>query len=533
MPGDPSWISILPPVVAIGLAMLTRQVILALFAGVWLGAFLLAGFNPFTATMRSLDTYVLGALADSDHASVVLFTLLLGGMVGVIARSGGAQGLAGWVSRFASNRRRGQLAGWFMGLFIFFDDYANTLLVGPTLRPVTDRLGISREKLAFIVDTTAAPVASLAFLSSWIGMEIGLIAEQLKVLGIQQDAYVVFLQSIPHRFYPVLMLFFGMLLASTRRDFGPMLKAERRASLEGKPMRDGAQPAASIEDAEFSPKEGIRPRWYNALVPIGLVLVAMCAGLAWDGYQKTKAAGLSVNLNQVLAQASSYRALLWASLTGCLGAILLSWCQRTLRISEAFSAWLAGVRSLVLAMVILLLAWSLGAVCRELHTAEFLVSALGSWLYPSLLPALTFLVAAAVSFATGTSWGTMGILFPLVMPLTHALSPGDQSILLGTISSILAGSVFGDHCSPISDTTVMSSMASACDHIDHVRTQLPYAVLVAVAGTLFGDLACGLGLWNVWVGLLLGAAALWGWLWIFGKPSDKASVSLDRAAGTK
>ncbi len=514
--------------------MLTRQVILSLFLGVWLGAIFLCSGNPLLAFMRSLDTYALGALADSDHASIVLFTLLLGGMVGVISRAGGGQGLALWVTRFAHNRRRGMLGGWLLGLLVFFDDYANTLLVGPTMRPVTDRLRISREKLAFLVDATAAPVASVALLSSWIGMQVGLIGEQFKTLGIDRDAYLVFLQSIPYSFYTVLMLVFVFMLAAARRDFGPMLRAELRAVGEGKLLRDGAQPAASLEDAELLPRAGGRPRWYVAVIPIFLVALVMCAGLGWDGYQKAAAAGLPVSLSTVLAQASSYRALLWASAAGCLGAMLLAWGLHLLRLGETFSAWLAGVRSLMLAMVILLLAWSLGAVCRELRTAEFLVGALGGWLSPGLLPALTFLVAAAVSFATGTSWGTMGILFPLVVPLAHALGPGDELLLLGSISSILAGSVFGDHCSPISDTTVMSSMASACDHVDHVKTQLPYAALVAAVGVVFGNLACGLGLWNVWVGLLLGVSVLFGFIRLFGRMVPEARpLSLDEGDGKK
>ncbi|RME25347.1 MAG: Na+/H+ antiporter NhaC family protein [Deltaproteobacteria bacterium] len=515
---EAQWTSLIPPLLAIGLSIWLREVVLSLFIGVFAGALLMAGGNPVSAFVHSVDHYVLGALADGDHAAVIIFSMMLGGMVGVISRAGGARGLAEAVTRFASNRRRGQLSTWALGLFVFFDDFANTLLVGPTMRPITDRLRISREKLAFIVDATAAPVASIAVISSWIGMELGYIAEQYRALGIEQDAYWVFLRTIPHRFYPLLMLWFGLLIALTRRDFGPMLKAERRAFLKGKLLADGARPAASIGE-EYSGKEasgGIS----MALVPIATVLVVIVLGLWLDGIAKVRAKGLEATLRNVLSSADSYRALLWASLAGCVCAVGLARMKGILKLRDGMEAWLGGTKSMVLAMVILVLAWSLGQACRELKTADFIVSSIGDWLPPSLLPALVFLVAAGVSFATGTSWGTMGILFPLVVPLAHGLAPGDDNIMLGTISSILAGSVFGDHCSPISDTTIMSSMASSCDHIDHVKTQLPYALVVAIVGTLLGDLACGLGLWNAWVGLLLSAAVLAAVVWFAGRPVE-------------
>ena len=486
MTAEPSWTSLLPPLLAIGLAVAFREVILALWVGVFAGALLLGSGNPLAAAVRTVDTHVLGALADADHAAVVIFTLMLGGMVGVISRSGGSLGLAGSVTRLARDPRRGQVAAWLMGIFVFFDDFANTLLVGPTMRPISDRLRLSREKLAFIVDATAAPVASIAVISSWIGMEIGYIADQYRALGIEQDAYWVFLRTVPHRFYPLLMLWFGLLVAVSGRDFGPMLRAERRARREGKPLRDGARPAASFEDAALAPRPGVPQRMLNALVPIGVVILVIAAGLGIDGLAKVRAAGLEPGLRNILAQADSYRAMLWASLAGSITAIGLVVGQRLLGLGEAMQAWLAGMKSMVLAMVILTLAWALGGVCQKLHTADYMVKVIGPWLSAGLLPALVFLVSALVSFATGTSWGTMGILFPIVVPLAHGLAPGSDPVMLGAISSILAGSVFGDHCSPISDTTIMSSLACSCDHIDHVRTQLPYALLAAVAACLAG-----------------------------------------------
>jgi Na+/H+ antiporter NhaC len=225
-----------------------------------------------------------------------------------------------------------------------------------------------------------------------------------------------------------------------------------------------------------------------------------------------------VTIREAFANAASVKALLWASAFGCLAAIVTSVVRRSLGFGAALDAWLTGVKSMVLACIILVLAWSLGQVCKDLHTAEFVIGAIGDWLTPGLLPAIVFVVAALVSFATGTSWGTMAILFPLVIPMAHALAPGEEHIMLGAISSILAGSVWGDHCSPISDTTIMSSMASSCDHIDHVRTQLPYALAVGLIGLVLGELATGLGLYPAWVGLVLGVVALVVLLRFVGKP---------------
>jgi Na+/H+ antiporter NhaC len=519
-----SWVSILPPLVAIVLAIAFRQVVVALFAGIFCGALIINDYNVLSGFLRSIDHYVVGALADKDHASVVIFTMLLGGMIGVIAKSGGAAGLAQTVIRYATNSRRGQISTWLMGLVIFFDDFANTLLVGPTMRPITDRLKISREKLAFIVDSTAAPVSSVAIISSWIGVEIGYIGEQYKALGIEGDAYMVFIQTIPYRFYPLMMLAFGFFIAYSRRDFGPMLKAERRALLEGKLLADGARPTASFEDESLRIDPDKPQRWYNAGVPILVVIVGILVGMIVDGAMIVSDKGHAITLEAIFSAADSYRALLWASLLGCMVAIIMSITQKILSVRKAMEAWLTGLKSIVIAMVILTLAWSLGAICKDLHTADYIIQVVGDWLEPKLLPLVVFLVSAIVSFATGTSWGTMGILFPLVIPLAHGMAPGNETVMLGTVSSILAGSVWGDHCSPISDTTIMSSMAASCDHIDHVRTQIPYALIVGLVAMIVGDLACGLGIYPGWIGLILGISILWGVIFFCGKKAQDAEI---------
>ena len=515
------WTSLLPALVAIGLAMVFRQVVLALWVGVWLGASLLAQ-NPGTGFLRSLDHYVVGAMADADHVSVIIFSLMLGGMVGIIARSGGAMGLANGFTHLATNRQRGQLAGWLMGLVIFFDDYANSLLVGTSMRPITDKLKISREKLAFLVDATAAPVASLAIISSWIGMEVGTIAQQLHANSVNADAYTVFLQTIPYRFYPILMLVFGFVLVMSKRDFGPMLRAETRAAKEGKVMRDGAKPASDFEAKALEPVEGKPHRWLNAAIPVFTVVVVVMVGMWLDGRSILMSDDPAGNWGvlDAFTKGNSFHALMWASFTGCLVAASLTMGQRILTLRQIMDAWLQGIKSMVGAMVILVLAWAMGSVCKDVGTANWLVGAIGDWLPSGLLPAAVFIVAALVSFATGTSWGTMGILFPLVVPLAVELGPGDHHLLLGTVSSVLAGSVWGDHCSPISDTTILSSMASSCDHVDHVRTQLPYALVVGLVSVLFGDIATGLELYPAWLGLLLASGVLVGLIFLLGRKSQ-------------
>jgi len=502
----PGWVSILPPLLAIGLALLFRHVLVALVLGVWLGAFLLADLSPVASFARLLDTHLVGALADRGHASILLFSLLLGGMLGLMTQSGGAKGLAAWASTDTRSRRRGQLTTWFLGLLVFFDDYANSLLVGASMRPVTDRLRISREKLAFLVDATAAPVASLALISSWIGVEVGYIADQFAHLGIERDAYLTFIETIPFRFYPILMLLFVFWVGFRGRDFGPMRRAEERALNHGLVSSLGARPASDFHD-EAVPDD-VKGRPMNAVVPVVVVVLVAALGIYFDGRAKALEDGLQPSLRTIVGEASSSAAILWATGAGCLSALALSVWSGALSFGKSIDAWMGGMKSMLYAVVILVLAWALGGVCRDLDTAGFLIGAVGDWISPAWIPASVFMLGALVSFATGTSWGTMAILFPLVVPLAHRIAPGQETILLGTVSSILAGAVWGDHCSPISDTTVLSSMATSCDHMDHVRTQLPYALFIGGVSLLCAELPVAAGWYGPWVGLMVGALVM-------------------------
>lgn len=522
----PGILSILPPLLAIVLALVLRQVIISLVAGVWLGALFMSGENVVSATFRVVDHFVVNALSDPDHVAIITFSMLFGGMVGIISKNGGTFGIADKITRMAKTPRMGQFSAWLLGIVIFFDDYANTLIVGNTMRPITDKLRISREKLAYIVDSTAAPVSSLFFISTWIGYEVGLIDSAIKSINYHvENAYWIFIDSLPFRFYPILTLVLGFLITATRRDFGPMLRAERRSNVEGKLYRDGAQLATDLTElSSVIPSEGIPRRWFNGALPILTIIVVGIIGLYTTGYDSIAASGgTDFSVGNIIGSSDSYRALLWASLTSCLVALIMTLTQRILTVHDTMGAWFNGVKSMLLAMIILILAWSIGEVTKELHTADYMVQILRGNLAVQWLPVLTFLISAAISFATGTSWGTMGIVMPIVIPLAAALSLEAGSglghthlMMLGTVSSVLAGAVFGDHCSPISDTTILSSMASACDHIDHVRTQLPYAVVVAFTGMLAGDIPTAFGL-SPWISIFVGVALLAGVIYVVGK----------------
>ncbi len=486
-----SWWSVLPPTLAIVLALVARQVVASLFLGIWLGTTILAG-DPVTGMLRLVDTNIRESLADSDHVSILVFSLLLGGMVGVMSRGGGTSGVVRKLEPLATTPRRAQFATWLMGVAIFFDDYSNTLVVGNSMRPVTDRHKISREKLAFLVDSTAAPVACVAVISTWVGYQVSVLGDALVAGQVDLNPFSVFLQSLPAAFYPFAALSLTLTVALSRRDMGPMLKAELRAA-GGELQAGNAKPLADFDASGLEPEPETPQRWYNAALPVVSVVAVTLIGLWATGRASLAADGVvGAGPSQVIGASDPFTVLLWGSLAGLLTAIALVVAQGVLTLEEAVDAAVAGFRSMLIAVVVLTLAWSLGRVCTDLGTADWLKDAVGPHLPASLIPAAVFLVAAAVSFSTGTSWGTIAILTPLAVPLVLRAAPGEIGLLTATVSAILGGSVFGDHCSPISDTTVMSSMASSCDHVDHVRTQLPYALTAATAALLLGYLPVGL-----------------------------------------
>lgn len=541
-----TWISLLPPLVAIGLALLTREVVLSLFAGIWIGALFLVSFNPFAGTAQSLDLLIT-ALVNADHIAIIVFSLLLGGMVGVMSRGGGTQGVVDVMGKFARNRKQGQLFSWASALFIFFDDYANTLIRGNALRPMTDRLNISREKLAYIVDSTAAPLAVSAVITTWIGFEITQIQNALSGLAEQtadaavaaqlqagaENAFTIFLHSIPYLFYPLLALAFVLMTIIMKREFGPMLDAERRAASGRGVIREGSMPASDANMETLQPVKNKPKRWYNAGLPVLSVVIVALIGL-----YRTGSAALEPGqsgITAIIGNADPFAALLWASFTGCAVAIVLVTGQKILTLNQALESWVGGMQSMLMAIIILVLAWGLGGVTQEIGTGTYLASLLQDSLPLALLPGLVFFIAAVTAFSTGTSWGTMAILFPVVVPLSIAMGAGvgfaggeHYGILLGSISSVMAGAVFGDHCSPISDTTVLSSMSSSCDLIDHVRTQLPYALVVAIVALIVGELPAAFDWMHPVWGLLAGLVILYFILKFYGEDPETEPVEKSR-----
>jgi len=526
-PWQGTWVSVLPPLLAIVIALIFRNVIPALFiglvAGIWIhNGLTLPGLG--WSILESFQKYTVDALANRDHATVILFSLMIGGMVGITARNGGMVGIVNHIIKWANSVRRASLATVGMGLAIFFDDYANTLVVGNTMRPVTDKLRISREKLAYFVDSTAAPIAAIALITTWVGFESGLIGDAIAPLTDfpAQSGYSVFLKTIAYSFYPILALLLTILVAASGRDFGPMYQAELLAR-QGK-MQDNR--LVNHPQEEISPKEGKPRRAINALLPIAALIITVMLGLYHTGYGDGK------SLQQIIGDADAYKALLWGSLVGMLTAALLSLVQGILTLEEVVDAWYQGMKSMLIAMVILILAWSLAAVTDALHTKDFLASLVSGRVTAQWIPTLIFLLAAATAFATGSSWGAMGILIPLLVPLMWTVmqaqglaDPSHMYLMYVAIASILAGAVWGDHCSPISDTTILSSMASGCDHIQHVRTQIPYALYAGSVAIFLGIIPVSFG-WPVWLALLLSALVLGLGLWLFGKKVPDHAIAI-------
>lgn len=510
----PLWLSVIPPLFAIAMALILKEVISALFLGVLSGTFLMAlygGQEPGMALgsglLRVVDTYITGSVFDADHVTIIIFTLTIGGMVRIISANGGMKGIVNWLLRRAKGPRSGQLMTFIMDLCIFFDDYSNTLMVGNTMRPVADKLKVSREKLAYIVDSTSAPVVAIAFVTTWIGAELSYIQEGINVIGIDASAYSVFFHSLKYSFYPLLTLAFVLMIIYSGRDYGPMLKAEKAAR--------------TAEDKETEKLENTEnfAHGIDALIPLLTLIFGTIIGLFFTGYDASiwqdESLGTVAKLSATIGNANSYLALLWSSLISLLMSIIMTLIRGSLEFGKIMEEMIEGFKLMFNAVLILTAAWAIALVTKDMHTAEFVSDILLKLsLSPFVVPALTFLLAALIGFSTGTSWGTMAILYPLILPASWMLCQ-DQGLgvdatmplFYNVVASVMAGAVMGDHCSPISDTTIMSSMASGCNHLQHVKTQMPYALTVGVVALLIGVLPTALGLPS-WLAFAVAIAAL-------------------------
>ena len=516
------------------MAIVTGRLVLGLGSALFGAALLTTPIDGWSALWQVPATvaadFVWSPLSDSFQLFILAFTVSLIGMVRVVAVAGGTRGIAESLARRARGRSTARLATWLLGLAIFFDDYANTLVVGTTMRPVCDRLRISREKLAYLVDSTAAPVAGLAVISTWIGYEVGLLQDAMDGLGTGVSGYELFFHALTSRFYCWLAILFVGATVLLRRDAGPMLAAERRAATRGEVLRPGSVPLTGAgAERNLEPPEGITPDWRLAAVPVLVVVIGVILGMQWDTWEHPEVRGARAEgmgaayWTAVLSNAAGAKVMFLAAVAGSVTAFLLAVTRRrsdrsrAIPARAALRAWVGGVTGFHRALVILVLAWAIKEACSAVDTSGYLLAALGDSMPAELLPVLVFLLAAAVAFSIGTSWTTMAILLPTTLPLAHALGGLPTTVLVA--AAVLDGAIFGDHCSPISDTTVLSSVAAGCDHLDHVKTQVPYAVGIMSVAALFGYVGTAAA-YPAWVGLGLGIAVSWGGLWLLGEDPD-------------
>ncbi len=476
------WLSILPPILAITLAIATRQVVLSLLVGVWSGWIIIRG-SFLGGTEAALDSLV-GVFAEGWQTKVILFTLLMGSLLILMQRSGGVQGFVNWVSRWkwAHTRRGAQLMAFVVGLGVFIESTITCLVVGAVARPLFDRLKISREKLAYLCDSTSAPVCMLIPFNGWGALVIGLLTAQAAAghLG-SAGPMSIFVAAIPLNFYAIISVIFAFIVAMTDWNIGPMKEAERRAREEGKLFRDGAQLVVDESVISQPIKEGVSPRLRNLMVPLLVMLLTVPIGIFITGSRGVAEAKIAQpGLMDYLNHASGSTAVLWAVLAAVLVAALSTFIQKIFRIPEIVDLSFKGAGGLVSLAALMMLAFAIGATCNKLGTGLWVAHAVEPYLKPQFIAAVVFLTSSIIAFSTGTSWGTFSIMMPLAIPLAAAFQAQGADISMPlVVSAVLGGGVFGDHCSPISDTTIVSSMAACSDHIDHVRTQLPYALLAA------------------------------------------------------
>jgi Na+/H+ antiporter NhaC len=494
------WYSIVPPLMTIMLAFLTRNILLSIAVAIITGGLLTTlpsdptSMIAILAGLKATVFYPIDALTNRDNLQILTFVPPIFAMVEIVIVSGGFKAILQKLLPLVKTRKSAQAATALMGLIYFFDDYSNAVIVGSSMRPVTDRFGISREKLAFLVDATSAPITCLAVISTWIAYEVGLFTVTAQKLGIEKDGYSMFFDALSFRFYCILMLIFvfGHILFGC--DFGPMKKAQDKAQKNPPVDNDITAPAESADDKSTA-------GMLNAIVPLAGLIIFHIGGLWIDGGGPAKITTFSSIFHwkywrQVIGDTeNSILILIYAALFGMTLAILCAYFSRSLRIPDIIKCIISGAKKCLLPCLILISAWSLKNCCDSLGTDRFLTNLLIDSVSPLFFPAIVFVVASVTSFATGTSWGTMAIMIPTAVPIAFALD-GDIYGLTTTITlgAVLDGAIFGDHCSPISDTTIISSIASRCDHIQHVRTQLPYSLFVATLALFCCYIPAGLGL---------------------------------------
>ena len=520
--------SLLPIILAVALAFATGDVILSLFTGYIGGMAMLAVVEgtsasalPGAVLSRACRGIVVTA-STWDNASVLILCVAVGGMVEVLRRTGGFAVLAGRLVRRINSPRKANIISQLFCTLFFFDDYANALISGPVLQTMTDKAGLSRARLSYIVDSTAAPVAGIAVVSSWVAVEVSVIDEGLALAGLGMSGFELFLHSIPYCFYCLFALAFMLLSSVMGREYGPMLTAER----EARRARREKAADAEAENAPADKRDGRRV--FVCVFSVALLLVTAMLSFYTSGRAEAVELGLIApgapftlaTVSTAVAQADTIFLVLRAALLCGLAAIALTKLLRLGSVGEGIKAWLHGAEALMPTIVILLLAWSLADVVKNLGTVYYVVEIISAGVPAFLVPSLIFVCCCLISFASG-SYVCMFMVMPMAIPIASAVVgaenlSGDSSFLLLCVASVLSGSIFGDHCSPMTDCTVLAALGSGCNIMEHVRTQLPYAMTVAAVTIVFGTLLTALGV-GVWLSLALGCAAMAALLLVIGK----------------
>ena len=487
-------LTLLPPLVAIILAIATRQVFVSLLVGIFAGYVMLAGGNPWLGFLDTLQALV-DVFADAGNTRTIMFCALVGGLIVFMQRSGGVAGFIGSVERRlrrygdgADGRGRTvvQLLAWLTGALVFVESSISVLTVGTLYRPIFDRMGISREKLAYIADSSSAPSSILIPFNGWGAFIMTLLAAE----GFT-DPFATMIGALGYNFYAITALLLVPLVIVLKRDFGPMRAAEAR-SRAGQVLSEGATPVVDSELTEIGPKPGVRPDPWNMVLPIVVMVAAMPLMLAYTGWADARAVlGADAGAGEVallaVGKGSGSTSVLTAVVLALVISLLWYKARGVFGVREGVDLVLKGIAGLIPLALLMLLAFAIGALCKQLGTGQYVADVARGFLSPALVPFLVFVVTCFIAFSTGSSWGTFAIMIPIAVPMAQQM---DANVLMA-IAAALGGGVFGDHCSPISDTTILSSMASATDHVDHVKTQLPYA---GVAGGLAAGLYLVLGL---------------------------------------
>ncbi|NLW61002.1 MAG: sodium:proton exchanger [Synergistaceae bacterium] len=460
------FISILPPLIAVILAIKTKNVISALFWAGLFGALALNGWNPVFALQNFIKDFIFVQASDAYNSNLLVMMIFIGGFVGVLTHSGGAPVFANKIASYINTRTKAQLLVWFGGIIIFFSDSGNPLILGPSFQPVTDKLRISREKLAWLLDSTSSPVCILIPFIGWGVYILGLMQKEFEAASITMDTLTAFMHVLPFQFYAIGALFLIPVIAFTGYEFSAMYKAEKRTIETGQPFWPDAKPVRLSVDINEVHKGATLSMM---VVPLIVLFICIFGLFIYHGFPFKRLPGGILRAT-----------LCFSYFTAAISCMLLTIKNKVKTPSECFKMYMDGAKEVVLILMILVLAWSLGSVCKALGTANYIVGLAQGTVPGWAVPALLFITGAGISFATGSSWGTFAILMPLAVPMSVALG----APLFATIGSVLSGGLFGDHCSPISDTTVLSSMGAACDHLDHVKTQLPYAMTVGLASVI-------------------------------------------------